>query len=94
MSGHLNTAVNALAKKFNERQNDYEVKPLHKGTYAETLTAAITAYRSKAPPHIVQVFDVGTQTMLLSGAIMPVFQMMKEQGIPVDWSGFIQPVRS
>jgi sn-glycerol 3-phosphate transport system substrate-binding protein len=94
MSGHLNTAVNALAKKFNERQNDYEVKPLYKGTYEETLTAAITAHRSKTPPHIVQVFDVGTQTMVLSGAIIPVFQMMKEQGIIIDWSDFIQPVLS
>src|SRR5918996_5504281 len=52
MSGHLNGAVDALAKKFNEKQRDYEVKPLRKGTYPETLMAA---YRSKTPPHIVQV---------------------------------------
>ena len=94
MSGHLDEGVEALTDKFNAKQRDYEVKPLPKGTYAETLTAALAAYRSKTPPHIVQVFDVGTQTMLLSGAIMPVFQMMKEQGIAVDWSDFIQPVRS
>jgi sn-glycerol 3-phosphate transport system substrate-binding protein len=94
MSGHLNEAVETLTKKFNAKQSDYEVKPLHMGTYAATLTAAIAAYRAKTPPHIVQVFDVGTQTMLLSGAIMPVFQMMKEQGIAVDWSDFIEPVRS
>jgi sn-glycerol 3-phosphate transport system substrate-binding protein len=94
MTGQLNDAVDALAKKFNARQNDYEVKPLYKGTYPETLTAAMAAYRSKTPPHIVQVFDVGTQTMLLSGAIMPVFQLMREQGMVIDWSDFIQPVLS
>jgi sn-glycerol 3-phosphate transport system substrate-binding protein len=94
MSGQLNDAVEALAKKFNEKQSDYEVKPLQKGTYPETLTAAISAYRSKTPPHIVQVFDVGTQTMLLSGAIIPVFQLMREQGMVIDWSDFIQPVLS
>jgi sn-glycerol 3-phosphate transport system substrate-binding protein len=94
MTGQLNDAVDALAKKFNERQSDYEVKPLHKGTYPETLTAALAAYRSKSPPHIVQVFDVGTQTMLLSGAIRPVFQLMREQGMVIDWSDFIQPVLS
>jgi sn-glycerol 3-phosphate transport system substrate-binding protein len=94
MTGQLNDAVDALAKKFNERQYDYEVKPLYKGTYPETLTAAMAAYRSKIPPHIVQVFDVGTQTMLLSGAIMPVFQLMREQGMVIDWSDFIQPVLS
>src|SRR5918992_4559053 len=94
MSGHLNDAVDALAKRFNDRQNDYEVKPLRKGTYAETLTAAIAAYHAKTPPHIVQVFDVGTQTMLQSGAITPVFQLMKDQGTAIDWSDFIQPVLS
>jgi sn-glycerol 3-phosphate transport system substrate-binding protein len=94
MSGHLNEAVETLTKKFNAKQSDYEVKPLYMGTYAETLAAAIAAYRAKIPPHIVQVFDVGTQTMLLSGAIMPVFQMMKEQGIAIDWGDFIEPVRS
>ena len=94
MTGQLNDAVDALAKKFNEKQSDYEVKPLYKGTYPETLTAAMAANRSKTPPHIVQVFDVGTQTMLLSGAIMPVFQLMREQGMVIDWSDFIQPVLS
>jgi sn-glycerol 3-phosphate transport system substrate-binding protein len=94
MTGQLNDAVDALAKKFNERQSNYEVKPLHKGTYPETLTAALAAYRSKSPPHIVQVFDVGTQTMLLSGAIKPVFQLMREQGMVINWSDFIQPVLS
>ena len=94
MTGQLNDAVDALATKFNERQHDYEVKPLYKGTYPETLAAAMAAYRTKTSPHIVQVFDVGTQTMLLSGAIMPVFQMMREQGMVIDWSDFIQPVLS
>ena len=94
MTGQLNDAVDALARKFNERQRDYEVKPLYKGTYPETLAATMAAYRSKTSPHIVQVFDVGTQTMLLSGAIMPVFQMMREQGMVIDWGDFIQPVLS
>jgi sn-glycerol 3-phosphate transport system substrate-binding protein len=94
MTGQLNSVVDALAKRFNERQSEYEVKPLQKGTYPETLAAAMAAYRAKAPPHIVQVFDVGTQSMLLSGAIVPVFEMMREQGIAIDWSDFIQPVLS
>ena len=48
-TGQLNDAVDALDKKFNERQCDYEVKPLYKGTYPETLTAAMAAYRSRHP---------------------------------------------
>ena len=92
MTGQLGDAVNELVKQFNESQPDYEVKPLRKGTYPETLTAAIAAYRQKSAPHVVQVFEVGTQTMMLSGAILPVYQLMKEQEIKVDWKDFIAPV--
>ena len=92
MGGQLGETVNELVKQFNQSQADFEVKPLNKGTYPEVLTGAIAAYRQKNPPHIVQVFDVGTQTMLLSGAIHPIFQLMKEQEIKVDWNDFIKPV--
>ena len=92
MGGQLGETVNELVKQFNQSQSEYEVKALNKGTYPEVLTGAIAAYRQKNPPHIVQVFDVGTQTMLLSGAILPVFQLLKEQEIPVNWADFIKPV--
>lgn len=92
MTGQLGEALEAQAKLFNESQSDYEVKPLRKGSYAETLTAAIAAYRQKNPPHIVQVFEVGTQTMLLSGAVYPVFDLMKENEVAINWADFIKPV--
>ena len=92
MTGQLGDATNELAKQFNESQSEYEVKPLRKGTYPETLTAAIGAYRQRQAPNIVQVFEVGTQTMMLSGAIHPVYQLFKEQEIAMDWKDFIAPV--
>jgi sn-glycerol 3-phosphate transport system substrate-binding protein len=84
MGGQLGETVNELVKQFNQSQSEYEVKPINKGTYPEILTAAIAAYRQKNPPHIVQFFDVGTQTMLTSGAIYPMFQLLKEHEIPVN----------
>jgi len=92
MGGQLGETVNELVKQFNQSQAEYEVKALNKGTYPEVLTGAIAAYRQKNPPHIVQVFDVGTQTMLLSGAIYPISQLLKEQEIQVNWGDFIKPV--
>ncbi|MEK7387558.1 MAG: sn-glycerol-3-phosphate ABC transporter substrate-binding protein UgpB [candidate division NC10 bacterium] len=92
MGGQLGETVNELVKQFNQSQAEYEVKALNKGTYPEVLTGAIAAYRQKNPPHIVQMFDVGTQTMLMSGAIHPIFQLMKEQEIPINWGDFIKPV--
>lgn len=92
MTGQLGEAVEEIARQFNASQTQYEIKPLRKGSYAETLTAAIAAYRQQSHPHIVQVFEVGTQTMMLSGAVHPVYQLMKEQEIAVDWKDFIAPV--
>src|SRR5881409_2902680 len=74
MTSVLGERVGEMAAKFNASQSDYVVKAVHKGSYPETLTAAVAAYRAKQPPHIVQVYDVGTQTMLSSGAVYPVYQ--------------------
>lgn len=90
----LGERVGEIAKKFNESQRDYEVKAVYKGSYPDTLNAAIAAYRAKQPPHIVQVFEVGTQTMLSSGAVYPVFQLMKDHNQPIDWADLIGPVKS
>ncbi len=94
MTGFLGERVNDITKKFNDSQGEYEVKAVHKGTYNETLTAGIAAYRAKTHPHLMQVFEVGTQTMLSSGAIYPVYQLMKDQGIKIDWADFISVVKS
>jgi sn-glycerol 3-phosphate transport system substrate-binding protein len=92
LSGQLGEALESQARQFNESQGEYEIKPLRKGGYAETLTAAIAAYRQKNPPHIVQVFEVGTQTMMLSGAIYPVHELMQQNEIKIDWNDFIKSV--
>ena len=70
MGGQLGEALNALADGFNKSQADYKVVPVYKGTYTETMTAAIAAFRARQQPHIVQVFEVGTATMMAAkGAV-------------------------
>jgi len=93
-TGFLGERVTDIVTKFNASQGDYEVKAVYKGSYPETLTAGIAAYRAKTQPHLIQVFEVGTQTMLSSGAIYPVYQLMKDQGVKIDWADFLSVVRS
>jgi sn-glycerol 3-phosphate transport system substrate-binding protein len=90
----LGERVQEIASKFNASQSEYEVKAIFKGSYPETLNAAIAAYRAKQSPHVVQVYEVGTQTMLSSGAVYPVFQLMKDNRIAIDWNDLIGPVKS
>jgi sn-glycerol 3-phosphate transport system substrate-binding protein len=67
--------------------------PVFKGTYAETLTAGIAAFRAGEQPAILQVFEVGTGTMMAAaGAVYPVYQLMADQGEPFDPNGFLPSV--
>ena len=93
MGGNLGEAVNALAEGFNKSQTEYKVTPVYKGSYTETLTAAIAAFRAKQAPHIVQVFEVGTANMMAAkGAVYPVYQLMADAKEPFDPKAYIGPV--
>jgi len=49
------------------------------------MANAIAAYRSGNAPHILQVFEVGTATMMAAkGAIKPVYEVMAESGEKFD----------
>jgi sn-glycerol 3-phosphate transport system substrate-binding protein len=93
MGGALGEWVNDIAKDFNSRQKDYKVTPVFKGSYDESMTAAIAAFRAGNAPHILQVFEVGTATMMSSkGAIKPVAQLMKEAGAKFDPGAYVPAV--
>ena len=93
MGGALGEWVNDLAKDFNAKQKDYKVTPVFKGTYDESMTAAIAAFRAGNAPHILQVFEVGTATMMASkGAIKPVAVLMKEAGVKFDPNVYVPAV--
>jgi len=95
---HAMTAVNGerinkIAADFNAAQSEYKVVPVFKGSYAETMTGAIAAYRAGNPPNIVQVFEVGTATMMAAkGAVKPVYQLMADSGEEFDPAAYLPAV--
>ena len=95
---HAMTAVNGdrinkIAADFNASQTEYKVTPVFKGSYAETMTGAIAAYRAGTAPDIVQIFEVGTATMMAAkGAIKPVYQLMADAGEKFDPSAYLAAV--
>ena len=93
LPGELGQKVEKIAADFNATQKDYKLVPVYKGTYPEVMTAAIAAFRAKQPPHIVQVFEVGTATMMAAkGAVYPVYQLMKDAGEPFDPKSYLTAV--
>ena len=93
MTGALNDRVNEFAKGFNESQKDYKVVAVYKGSYPESMAAAIAAFRAGNAPHVLQVFEVGTATMMSAkGAIKPVAEVMRQAGEPFDPKAYIPSV--
>src|SRR5829696_4683862 len=93
MTGANNEIINKLAEEFNASQKDYKVVPSFKGNYADTMNAGIAAFRAGNAPHIIQVFEVGTATMMSAkGAIKPVHEMMKESGEKFDPQAYLPAI--
>ncbi|WP_349368079.1 sn-glycerol-3-phosphate ABC transporter substrate-binding protein UgpB [Salinarimonas sp.] len=93
MGGELGEKTAAIAEGFNAMQDEYEVVPVYRGNYTETMTAAIAAFRAGEQPHIVQVFEVGTATMMAArGAIYPVYELMQEHSDGFDQSEYLPSV--
>jgi sn-glycerol 3-phosphate transport system substrate-binding protein len=84
-TGRLGEILAKQVEDFNASQNDYKVVAAYKGNYSETLNAGIAAFRAGQQPHILQVFEVGTATMMAAkGAINPVYEVMQAGGETFD----------
>jgi sn-glycerol 3-phosphate transport system substrate-binding protein len=85
--------VNDLAKNFNASQGKFKIVPVFKGSYDESFTAAVAAHRAGNAPHILQVFEVGTATMMASkGVTVPVGKIMKDSGEKFDPKAYVSAV--
>lgn len=94
MNGPLGEVVNDICRNFNATGAAVEVTPVFKGTYTETLTAAIAAWRAGQAPHLVQMFEVGTGSMLAAGpAVKQVWELARDTGVALDPATYIPAVR-
>src|SRR5271156_4253401 len=94
MTAALAQEVARLTDAFNASQTEIEVTQIYKGTYPDVLTATIAAYRAGQAPHIAQIFEVGTGTMLTAGkAVKQIWELAKETGVTIDPNSYIASVR-
>jgi sn-glycerol 3-phosphate transport system substrate-binding protein len=95
MTGGNNDMIVRIAEDFNASQTEYKVVPTYKGSYADTLNSGISAFRAGNAPHIIQVFEVGTATMMAArSAVKPVYELMREAGEPFDPNAYLPAIAS
>jgi sn-glycerol 3-phosphate transport system substrate-binding protein len=90
----LGGILEGIANQFNESQRRFRVVSSFRGSYPETMVAAIAAFRAGTAPHIVQMFEVGTGTMMAAGrAIKPVHELLAETGVAINFDDYLPAVR-
>ncbi|MFC0409839.1 extracellular solute-binding protein [Roseomonas elaeocarpi] len=92
LSGQLGDVVQQVCKRFNDSQRDFEVSCVSQGDYPRTLQNAIAAFRAGEQPTVVQVYDIGTADLMLSGQYVPARELMAEQKRNVDWNNYLSPI--
>jgi sn-glycerol 3-phosphate transport system substrate-binding protein len=90
----LGGMLEQIAADFNATQNQYRIQASFRGAYPETMVAAIAAFRASQAPHIVQMFEVGTGTMMAAGrAIKPLHELLAETNTRIDFNDYLPGVR-
>lgn len=90
LSGALGDFLEGIVNDYNASQDAIQVNASFKGSYDETMNAAIAAFRAGEAPHLVQMYEVGTATMMYAGgAIYPVHELMANYAPDFDMSIFL-----
>ncbi|WP_417688359.1 extracellular solute-binding protein [Roseibium sp.] len=95
MGGRLGEVVVDIANGYNVSQDACQITPVFKGTYEETLTAGIAAFRAGEQPNILQVFDAGAATIIgAKGAVVPAQDILEGAGVAFNKEDYIEGVRN
>ena len=93
LAGVVPAAAQVELQWWHAQTGANKVVPTYKGSYSDTMNAGIAAFRAGNPPHIIQVFEVGTATMMAAkGAVKPVHELMKEAGEPFDPKAYLPAI--
>jgi sn-glycerol 3-phosphate transport system substrate-binding protein len=90
----LGGMLEQIAADFNASQQRFQINPSFRGSYPETMVNAIAAFRAGNAPHIVQMFEVGTATMLAArGATVPLHELLTQTGVSINFEDYLPAVR-
>ncbi|MDO6966381.1 extracellular solute-binding protein [Rhizobium alvei] len=94
LSGDLSERIQDMCKTFNDSQADYEIVCVSQETYENNLQNTIAAFRAQKHPTVTQISDGGTLDLMLSGAYVPVRELMEKNGYQIDWKNYFSGIAS
>lgn len=84
MGGDLGKFIDTLASDFESQADGIKLEATQKGSYRETLNATTSAVQAGNPPAVAQIFEIGTQLAIDSGAFTPIEDIIPQDRINYD----------
>lgn len=92
--GFLAKVFNEIIDDFNINSGSNKVVATYKGNYTETYKKGLEAFDTGDHPHILQVYEVATLSMMLQdGYYFPVDSLMKRYHKKFDTEVFIEAIK-
>ncbi len=92
--GFLYEKLAEIVEDFNHQSEMHHVTLVHKGNYTEVFDRGVEAFEQGAPPHLLQVFEVATQTMMLKPHMFfPVEDLLRQHFKKFDSDVYIDAVK-
>ncbi len=92
--GFLAEKFAEIVADFNHQSGAYQIKLVYKGNYTETFQKGLEAFKTKEQPHILQVYEVATQTMMLKPeCFKPIDELMRTYYKKFDPDVYIDAVK-
>ncbi len=92
--GFLYDKFAEIVEDFNYQSGSYKIRLENKGNYTEVYNKGVEAAEEGNPPHILQVYEVATQSMMLKEEIFyPVDELMHRYYKKFDADVYIDAVR-
>jgi len=78
MGGWRIELLQNMAEDFMKTHPDIEVEVQYTGSYRDTLNKLVAAVQGGTPPHVVQIYEIGTQFMIDSGIAVPIGDLIEK----------------
>lgn len=93
--GFIENKLHEIAKHFNSRSKDFRVVVERKGNFSESFEKAMKAHKEGTGPHLLQVMDIATQTMILQPkSFVPVHDLFEKYAPEIKEDNYIDVIRN
>ena len=84
LSGQAGEVIQQVINDYNNAQDKVFVDLQYQGSYQESLNKLKTSMRTQDGPDLVQIYEAGTRTMIDSGFIIPMQQIIDDYNIDIS----------